>query len=156
MNMEVERLPMEQLMPLLQLQMEQGGSAWLTVTGSSMHPTFRHGRDRVELVQRPPCKGDVALYRRENGVYVLHRILGAREENWLCAGDNQWETEEVSPSQVIACVQRFFRKGKTHPVTQAGYRLWTGLWIWLLPVRKPILKLRRLWSKIKHRWRKRK
>ena len=42
-------VPMEELMPLLQLQMEASGSAKLTVTGWSMMPMLHNRRDSVEI-----------------------------------------------------------------------------------------------------------
>ena len=47
------RLPMEQLAQLITLQLESGGRANLTVTGSSMLPMLRNGVDAVELIHCP-------------------------------------------------------------------------------------------------------
>ena len=74
--MEKVQIPMEELMPILQLQMENGGSAVLPITGTSMMPMLRNGIDSVVIipVSRPLKKGDIPLYKRDNGKYVVHRI----------------------------------------------------------------------------------
>ena len=151
--MELSAVSMESLMPVLRLQLENGGRAPLVVTGISMHPTLRHCRDMVELIPlaRELRRGDLILYRRAEGAYILHRIITKpRDGQFCCAGDNQWEPEKVQADQVIALVDTYIRDGKRIPVQALSWRLRIGLWIFLFPVRKPFLKLRRAVG----RWRK--
>lgn len=142
--MRTETMPMEQLAQLLEVQLQEG-VAPLRVTGVSMYPTFRNGRDTVYLcrTERPVRKGDVILYRRENGSYVLHRVVCLHQGVLTCAGDNQFEPESVRPEQVIAYMVSFCRDGREYEVNSLGYRLWVWLWVSTFPVHKPILKLRR-------------
>lgn len=154
--MRTETIPMEQLSELLMVQLERG-VAPLRVTGISMHPTFRNGKDTVFL-QRPATalrRGDVILYRRENGQYVLHRIVRLKDGLLILSGDNQHEPEPVEQSQVIARVESFRRKGRVYAASHLGYRVWVWLWVALFPVRKPILTLRRGIGKIRRRLMKR-
>ena len=139
-------IPMEELVPLLRLQMETAGSAALTVTGWSMLPMLHNRKDQVIIAPvTDRCKrGDVILYCRENGRYVLHRILRCRKEGYILCGDNQFFTERVDHSQVIAVVTAFTRKGKHYPVTNAGYRRYTRCWVFFHPVRWLYLIPRRL------------
>ena len=139
--MKLVSLPMEKLVEMLLLQLEEGGVAPLTVTGNSMYPTFRHRRDTVTLVKGQPGKKDVILYKRDNGAYVLHRVVKAGAI-YTCCGDNQWQPEPVRPDQVIAVVSGFVRKGKNYTVEHKGYRLWIWFWVGIFPVRRPILALR--------------
>ena len=48
----------------------------LVISGNSMLPFLVHGRDTVYLskLKRPVKKGDVLLYRRDSGAYILHRV----------------------------------------------------------------------------------
>ena len=54
--MELATLPMEELAPLLQLQLDNGGKANLVVTGNSMHPTLLHRRDIVDSLTTSPYR----------------------------------------------------------------------------------------------------
>lgn len=147
-SVKILNLPMEQLVELILLQLQQGGIAPLTVTGSSMYPTFRHRRDTVMLSVRQPHKYDVILYRRDDGDYILHRIV--KEENgFICCGDNQWQPEPVREDQIIAAVVGFDREGKRYDADHRGYKLWVRFWTGLYPVRKPILAVRHRLGRIR-------
>lgn len=144
-------ISMEELAPLIQLQLQQGGRATLTVTGNSMQPMLCHRRDAVSLqpVEQKIKKGELILYRREDGAYILHRVVGCTaQDQYICSGDNQWEKEAVSHQQVIARVYEFRRKSKVYPITCRGYRFYVWLWVWMFPVRRPILAARRLMGRI--------
>lgn len=144
--MKTIRIPMEELVPLLQLQLEQSGRAQLTVTGYSMLPMLHHCRDTVTLapVEAPLQKGDVILYRRPGGQYILHRILRCRGSSLQCCGDNQFKKEPVDQSQVLAVVCGFTRKGKHYSVQAPGYRRYVFWYVALHPVRWLYLGPRRL------------
>lgn len=145
--MKVRRLPMEQFGPILEEQI-RSGAASLPVTGSSMLPMLREGRDIVLLVpvEGVPRRGDVLFYRRMNGQYVLHRLIRMEDENTcLCCGDNQWQRELLPLSCVLARVERVRRAGKQYDLNTCKiYRLYATIWTALFPVRRPILGVRRL------------
>ncbi len=138
-------IPMESLMQLLQLQLEEGGRANLTVTGSSMHPLFHSRRDSVVLVPAA-CKqkkGDIILYRRASGQYVLHRIIDVEQTHYICSGDNQVMREPVNQEQILAVVDGFTRRKKTYTLKHPLYRLYTWVWVELFCLRKYYIFLRR-------------
>ena len=145
------RIPMDELMPLLLLQLTHG-PANLPITGSSMHPMLRSGRDQVvlEKMESFPDKGHpVFLYLRDNGDYVLHRLVRRKKDHFLCCGDNQWQPEPVRADQVVAMVTGFFRKGKFYHVNHRGYRVYAWLWSVAFPVRRPLLAVRRWLGKLR-------
>ena len=149
---ELSAVSMEDLIPVIRTQLENGGRAPLVVTGISMHPTLRHCRDLVELVpmDRAPARGDLILYQRDNGVYVLHRIVTKPENGrFICSGDNQWEPEDVREDQIIALVDTYIRDGKHISVNNPLCKLWVWYWIGVFPVRKPLLKMRRVAGRLK-------
>ncbi len=115
----------------------------LPVVGGSMGPYLVSGRDAVILAplrNRQPRTGDICLYRRDNGVYILHRIVGRRRDTYTFAGDAQVEREYgIRRDQILACVVAVVRKGKKH----AGGFWWhffRTVWIVLLPWRSKIIK----------------
>ena len=151
-NKKTVKLPMEQLIGVVQLQLSQRGSASLVVTGNSMWPLFRHMRDQVLLA--PPAaygKGDIVLYQRSNGQYVLHRILKKEKETSICCGDNQCEKETIQNDWVLAVVTDFYRKGKQYSVTAKGYRLYKWAWMGLFPVRRGLFLTARVCSRLKNK-----
>ena len=87
----------------------------LLVTGNSMSPFLIGGRDTVFLsrLEREPRKGDILLYRRTPGGYVLHRVYRITGDNLTMLGDAQTLPEPgIRREQVIAVVTRVSRKGK--------------------------------------------
>ena len=143
--MQTVTVPMESLAQLIVMQLKENKTATLTVTGSSMMPLFDHRKDQVMLIPVEGfCKvGDIILYRRENGRYVLHRIIRLIENGYICCGDNQAEEEIVMHTQLIAVVNGFVRKGKTYTLNSWGYKLYTFIWVKLFCLRPPYIKLRR-------------
>lgn len=149
--MQAVRVPMEELVTLLKMQMADGGRGQLTVVGTSMQPLFKSERDRVllELPKTLPQKGDIILYQRRNGRYVLHRIVAVRQDICFCCGDNQWQKEQVGFDQVIAVVTGFVRKDKQYTLREKGYRLYVKFWVATRPLRRPLFAVRKLLSKCK-------
>ena len=136
---------MESLAEILLLQLEKGGRADLTVTGWSMLPMLQYGRDRVTLIPPPEelKKKDIILYRRENGQYVLHRIIGVKDGKYILSGDNQAVREIVDRSQVIGLVSEFTHRGKPCSMDSLSYRIYAWVWVELFFLRKPYLFIRR-------------
>ena len=155
--MEVRRIPMEQLAPLLEEQLRRG-RATLPVTGSSMLPMLRGGRDVVELaaLEGAPTRGDVLFYRRANGQYVLHRLIRMEDaDTCLMCGDNQWQRELLPVGAVIARVERFNHGGKwINCKGHKAYQLYMNFWTALFPVRRPIIAVRRLLGRLRARIRR--
>ena len=62
--------------------LESGQPLVYTNVGDSMEPLIRQGRDLLVIRKndREWRKYDIPLYRRDNGQYVLHRILKVRVE----------------------------------------------------------------------------
>ena len=154
--MQTVPIPMEELAKLLKLQLDDSGTAQLIVTGMSMWPMLTNRRDQVTLALPPEtyCKGDLILYRRDCGSYVLHRIVRiAKDGTFICSGDNQWLPEKVCPQQVFAIVTAFCRKGIHYPVTHCGYRCYVSVWVTMFPLRRPILVLKNLFLRLRQRLR---
>ena len=133
---------MEQLMPLIQERLDAGQSVRFYPRGVSMLPMLRQDVDsvRIEPVSGPLRKYDLPLYRRDNGKYVLHRIVKTGE-TFTCMGDNQYLPEpNIRQDQIIAVVTAFYRGERMIPVTHPGYRLYCRLW----HISRP---LRRFWTR---------
>ncbi len=133
---------LEQMMPLILEQLDTGGTVRFTPHGTSMQPMLINGRDQVELsrVTGRLKKYDLPLYRRDNGQFVLHRIVRVGE-HYTCIGDNQYILEyPVRQEQLLAVVTGFVRDGKYYAVRQFSYKLYCRLWHWSRPVRHLYLR----------------
>lgn len=78
-------------LPILQALILDGKTVCLNISGSSMAPFLIHQRDSVRLQrpEHPPISGDIVLYQRENGQFILHRICRIKNGFYYLAGDNQ-------------------------------------------------------------------
>ena len=116
------------------------------VAGTSMCP-FLHPGDTVYLSapDRSPEVGDILLFRRPTGTYILHRVIGITPEGrlWLL-GDSQLTKEAVHPSWVRGIVVRARRKGRVITPEDSAWQFYRRTWTRLAPVRKPILALHKL------------
>ena len=98
---------------------------------------LRQGKDSVVLSPLPEKlkKYDLPLYQRDNGQYVLHRVVEAGE-TYTCVGDNQFALENgLRHDQMIALVTAFDRGEKSHSVEEWQYKLYCRLWHISRPVR---------------------
>lgn len=123
---------------------ENAGPLPLVVTGNSMSPFLIHGRDRVWLARpdRLIHRGDILLYRRENGMYVLHRVYAVEAGVFTMVGDAQTELERgIQTAQVIAVVTQVERKGKMLTQGCFWWDFFERAWVWILPLRRPIHRL---------------
>ena len=118
------------VMPIIREQLSTGGTVEFSPRGVSMLPMLRQGRDTVTL-SAPPArlkKYDLPLYVRDNGQYVLHRIVSVKD-GYSCIGDNQFVLETgVRQDQIIAIVTSFCRDGKRIDVSALSYRIYCRFW----------------------------
>lgn len=130
---------MSAMSPLIEEQVSAGGSIELTVTGNSMYPMLKHKKSVVRLSGAGELKiGDIPLYRRDNGMYVLHRIVRVTD-TYTCCGDNQWHLEPgIRRDQVIAVVTDYKRSKRWRSCTSRGYLLYVRFWVGIRPLRRLI------------------
>ena len=120
--------------------------------GYSMYPLFIPGRDEavIEPVSSETLRrNDVALYRRDRGILVLHRICRISSNGFYLVGDNQSEIEgPLRPDQIRGKLVTIIRNGHTISVRNPVYRFLTSLWLFLRPVRPLFHKLCALLRKL--------
>ena len=129
--------------------LEELGYAVVPTVGNSMLPILQEGKCMVQVIRiegKPLQEGDVVLYRRKNGAYILHRIMRKIEEDtFLVCGDHQWKLDEqVQEEQILAIAQGFFRNGHYIDETTRWYRLYKKFWSGNLIIRRCCLALLRL------------
>lgn len=116
--------------------------------GTSMYPMFASPLDEavIEPVNTEKLRrGDVVVYRRDpqaGGLLVMHRIYRRSGDKFYMVGDNQSVIEgPLRADQMRGILVEWVRKGRTYSVKNIGYRIFFGLWLWMLPLRDPIHRL---------------
>ena len=137
----------ETLLPLVIDTLKRGDSITFTANGNSMHPYIQGGKHRVTLspINDSVKKNDVIFYRRDNGVFVLHRVIRIHSDGtYDFCGDRQFKIESgICSHQLIAKMTYVQRNGKIISADSFASRIWC---LFL-----PILRFTyRLGSKIKH------
>lgn len=145
---------MEDMIPLIKEQIANNGEVSFTPKGNSMLPMLRNNMDTVVLGSAAGKlkKYQVALYLRDNGQYVLHRVVKVKVDYYVMRGDNQFVDEwGIRDDQIIGIVHSFTRKGRTYSCDSKTYIIYYKLWTATTYVRKYIRKCRRLAGKVKRK-----
>lgn len=121
-----------------------GREVSLPISGSSMIPFLSPGRDTVFLkrMSGEPKRGDIVLFERKTGDYVLHRVQRASPDGLYICGDAQ-ETIEgpVERGQIIAFASKVRRKGEIITPASKLWKFFSGAWLILIPVRHTVMAL---------------
>ena len=108
---------MDDIIPIITEQLKANGTVAFSPKGRSMYPTLVGNRDNVTMksINRPIRKYDIVLYKRLNGEYVLHRVVGINKDDYTMRGDNQVVNEYgIKETQLIAVVSEYIRDGRKH------------------------------------------
>lgn len=87
---------MEMLLPFIEEAFSRNLDFQIPITGTSMNPLLYQNRDFVKIVKPvlPLKVGDIPLYRRADGAFVLHRVVGIKADGeYIMCGDNQFILE---------------------------------------------------------------
>ena len=91
--------------------------------GNSMWPTLKNkGQSVIVKLKTDKLKPmDVALYRRENGSNVLHRVMRTTKLGYVMCGDSQFTLENVKEDCVYGVMAGFYRGKRYVEVTDPDY-----------------------------------
>ena len=124
----------------------------VTVAGGSMVPFLHHG-DKVYLDPLPEQlkAGDVVLYQRPGGQYVLHRIVRIHTDGSLTMlGDAQVVRERIGERSVLrGIVTKVMYRGKFLTKKSLRWKFFEKVWIRLVPLRPIIMKS---WGILVRKW----
>jgi len=138
-------LPEDILLPIVVEALKNKQHTVIAVRGNSMLPFLRSDQDAVtlKLPEAPPKRGDIILFRRVSGKHVLHRVVRVVADGgvFLVTGDWQRALERVKPDQILGIVCGVTRKGKPLPDNALLGWFFRGPWLFLRPVREPLLRL---------------
>ena len=125
----------------------ENGFVIVPVHGTSMRPLLKEGKSLVQIEQKDGRyeRGDVVLFRKEDGTLVLHRIIDVQGNEYVMLGDHQYkEKEKIHLSQIIGFVSEYWTDAKQIHENSFGYRISHAIWNGNLVIRRIVLALLRL------------
>lgn len=100
------------------------GVFYATTVGDSMAPLF-HTHEKVVRYKPVTCRlsrWDVPLVKREDGHYVLHRIVKVLPGGYITRGDNRRKCDPFVPEEQVVAVMDGYYEGETFvSVTDPDY-----------------------------------
>ena len=128
------------------------GRLVFSTVGKSMLPLIREGKDLVVICPAPSAlkRNDVILYKRNDGQYVLHRIVAIRSDGLVTRGDNCCSKEcHIQIGQVVGILQAVMKNGREILADSWQFKLFAIVWMVSFPVRWFTLKICSTSRKIK-------
>ncbi len=152
----IKEVKLSELYPVMKEVLESGGTANFNPHGTSMLPMLHDDGDRVTL-KKPEGelkKYDLPLYIREDGSFVLHRVVRKPKNGvYTMCGDNQWVLEKgIRHEQIVGVVVEFERKGKKISADSKLYKLYARVWVAIMPLRHLFIGgARKVWRIIRRK-----
>ena len=136
-------IPTDEWMPIYLEGLKSGQKIKIGPFGFSMYPLLVGNRDSLVLhdVDRELQRGDICLYRRDDGIVVTHTVHHVSDEGVFFLGESQSEIEgPLRKEQVLAIAESIIRNGNVYSCDGSVYRFFHELWLCLRPVRKPLIR----------------
>lgn len=111
--------------------LDSGGEFKFSPSGISMRPFLKEGSCAVVIVkpQGRLSRNDIALFKRDSGAYVLHRVMNVKDDSYDFCGDNQVRYEcGVTDDMIIGVVSRVFINNKEKNLSSFGHKLYLFVW----------------------------
>lgn len=104
-------------------EIEKNGVIAFVPGGNSMWPMLKNRAQSVVVKRKvEPLKPlDVAFYQRDNGAFVLHRVMQVIDGGYVMCGDSQFNTEKVREENVFGVMEGFYQGKKYIEVTNPKY-----------------------------------
>ena len=150
------KVNMESLLPFIEEAFNRGLDFQIPITGTSMNPLLYQNRDfvKIEKPVLPLKRGDIPLYRRRDGAFVLHRVVDIKENGeYVMCGDNQFIPEYgITDANIIGIAKKLIIDGKEIDVdTDAEYLKHKEKYLKNIKSRYPARRLRYSLALLKRR-----
>lgn len=133
---------MTEIEPMIKEAFSNGKEFNLITAGTSMLPMLRDRQDTVVLQEKKGKlkKYDLPLYKRADGSFVLHRIVGKDQNGYIMSGDNHEMKEfSITDEQIIAVVTAYIKNGKRISTNSLGYKIYCR---WHVNLGKPLRRIK--------------
>lgn len=149
---EVKLMKTTSIFPAIKELLDQGKNVRITVTGTSMYPFLRENIDSVELSAtcfKDIQRGDIVIILRDSNEYVMHRVIKKLKNSFYIMGDaQQWIEGPLRQDYLIGKITTVWRGDKKIYCKSMLWRLFSLLWLKLLPIRHHIFQIHALIHKI--------
>jgi hypothetical protein len=112
--------------------------------GTSMKPLIHHQKDNIIVVKNKGRlkKYDVPVYVTPKGKYIMHRVIKVCDDHYVIVGDNLLTREYVTDDMICGVLVGFYKNGKHYVDCEKSvlYKIYSRVWVALLPIR-PLLLL---------------
>ena len=97
-----------------------------TTKGESMLPMIRSGIDSIVLepINRKIKRYDCLMFRRDNGKYVMHRVLRVKKDGYKMCGDNQWRAEIIRFDMAVGVLKGYYKGERYIPIEKFSYKVY--------------------------------
>ncbi|MBO7541400.1 MAG: S24/S26 family peptidase [Bacteroidales bacterium] len=144
--MEVKKIPNEVFFDYVVSQLREGHTVSIPLTGTSMSPLLREGRDNLVLsplpADAPLRRYDVVLFRYRGG-YLLHRIVRIDGDTVTTRGDALASLEQVPRTDIVAILTAVQDRemGTTTLCKSLKWRLLSRKTVWTKQLKRKIKRL---------------
>ena len=132
-------------MPFIEEAFNRNTTFKISITGTSMNPLLYAKRDFV-FIKKPmfPLEvGDIPLYKRADGHFVLHRVVGVDDKGYVMCGDNQFILEYgITDKDIVGVVCQMNINGKNVEMDDAEYLQHKEKYLNNVKSRYPLRRLR--------------
>ena len=137
--MQTKQVRLNEIYGVMKEMLESGGTVNFNPKGTSMLPTIHNDGDRVVIKKAvdPLKKYDLPLYIRDDGQFVLHRVVGVNADGtYNMCGDNQWAVEKgIRHDQLAGIVTEIHRGKRTFSADNKLYCAYVRIWVGIMPLR---------------------
>lgn len=116
------KVKLDSIYKVMEEMLTLGKEVTFTTNGDSMRPLLLSG-ESVTLKRAPNYKkGDVVLFRKENGGFVLHRIIKIKKDTVFTQGDALMSNDlPFNKDKIIGKAIAFIKKDKTVKISSFSY-----------------------------------
>ncbi len=140
---------LSEMLPVIEEMLKADGKVTFIPEGVSMQPVIIGGSDSV-TIKKPEGrlkKYDACLYRRENGGFVLHRVIKVMPDSYVMSGDNQYANEKgIRDEQIIGILVSVNKNGKEIECGSFFFKLYVFF------ISNPFSKfIKKNWARVRNR-----
>ena len=149
--MERESFSLSDMEPVIKKVLSEEGIFSFYPKGTSMEPTIHQGVDQVRLKKLPKKlkRYQIILYKRDNGAFVLHRIVKVCKDSYIMRGDNQFYSESGIRREQMIGVACSLKTPKREVSTESiRFQLKSAIWVETASVRRILRSVRSRIAKI--------